>query len=254
MLVELFAAIPPDPLAFTTCWIWAADITESITTTAVQVPLCMRYPLLTTGYQCLRDFLLATLPLPHCRAFEVYERNEQRATFLDLGLYMGGVHLAKLGVMLSWWCPDPKIWRAAMALTSFIDNPCNPVGHADYMRFVTKQIAREVTPHAWTTRAQARELLNFRDQGVEEDDELASKFLCSVKASVGLLSPPSTPGCRTNPLNHPSVADTARSDRAYFCGRICRSAIRYVHELFSDSGSGGRCSAFIVYFTDSFSS
>lgn len=98
-----------------------------------------------------------------------------------------------------------------MALTSFIDTPCDPIGHADYMRFVIK-ITGEVTPRAWTTRAQARELLRFADQGVEEDDDLACEFLGSVSV-VGLLSPPPTPARRDHALVLPSVADAAAAIR-----------------------------------------
>lgn len=160
------------------------------------------------GYQCHWDFLLATLLLPHRRACEVYERNAQRATFLDPVVYMGGAHLAKLGDLPHWPRPEKKSWRALMALASFIDSPCDPIGHANYMRFVII-LAGDVTLRAWTTKAQARELLHFADLGVEEDDELASGFLGSVQAGVSLLSPPPTPARRAAPPVLPSDADTA---------------------------------------------
>ena len=100
-----------EELAFATRWIWASDIAESVAAAAIRVPLCLRYPMLTVGYQCHRDFLLATLPIAHRRAFEVYERNAQRATFLDHTVYMSGAHLAKLGDLYFWRQPDQKSWR-----------------------------------------------------------------------------------------------------------------------------------------------
>ena len=211
MLVEFFAAIARDPLAFATRWVWAADIAESVNLAAGRVPLCLRFPLLTVGYQCHRDFLLATLPLQHRRAFELYERNAQKATFLELAVYMGGAHLSKLGDLVYWRRPDQRSWRGAMSLASFIDTPCDPIGHSDYMRFVIK-VAGEVTPRAWTTQAQARALLRFADQGVEEDDALASEFLGSVPV-VGVFSPPPTPARRGHALVLPSVAEAAAAIR-----------------------------------------
>jgi hypothetical protein len=111
MLREFFAAAARDPFSLATDWIGAEHIATSVDLAAATAPLCFRYPVLGIGYQCHRDFLLATLPLNARRQFEKYERDAQQATFLPATVYMGGAHLAKLADMMHWRRPGRTNWR-----------------------------------------------------------------------------------------------------------------------------------------------
>ena len=138
LLREFFAAAARDPFSLATDWIWTEQIATSVEQAAAKAPLCFRFPVLGIGWQMHRDLLLAKLPLNVRHQFEKYERGAQRATFLPSTAYMGGAHLAKLADVAHWRRPGRTGWRVSMTLASFIDTPCDPVGHDGYMHFVIK--------------------------------------------------------------------------------------------------------------------
>jgi hypothetical protein len=211
MLREFFAAAARDPFSLATDWIWAGHIATSVAQAAATAPLSFRYPVLGIGYQCHRDFLLATLPPNVRRQFEKYERDAQQATFLNATVYMGGAHLAKLADVMHWRRPGRTNWKASMSLATFIDTPCDPVGHDGYMRFVIKD-EDPVIQRPWTTRRQAAEQIAFADTTMEVDDDFASDFMRTIATRGAsprrsLLTSPGPPAI-VRPL-FPSVQDAA---------------------------------------------
>ena len=186
MLREFFAAAARDPFSLATDWIWAEHMATATTQAAATAPLCFRYPILGIGFQCHRDFLLATLPPNVRRHFEKYERDAQQATFQHATVYMGGAHLAKLADLWHWRRPARTNWKVSMGLATYIATPCDPVGHDGYMRFAIKD-EDPLTPRPWTTRRQAADQIAFADPTMEVDDDLASDFLRAI--ATGGASP-----------------------------------------------------------------
>ena len=90
--------------------------------------------------------------------------------------------------------PNQKAWRDTMGLASFIDQHCDPVGHADHLRFVIPPFKTPVTPRPWTTAAKVRATLALANTEEDVDDALALEFIS------GILDVPGPPRRRLPPL------------------------------------------------------
>ena len=183
LVEEFFAAVADDPLDFATTWTWSVDMATSLIPAGIRAPLCLNYPPACLARLLHRDYLLATLPVSARRKFEQYEKNAQAATFLDPLVYMGGADRSQLCDL---WCfrrPNQKAWRDTMGLASFIDQHCDPVGHADYLRFVIPPFNTPVILRPWATEAEARASLALADTEEDVDDPLALAFISGILAA-----------------------------------------------------------------------